>query len=129
MPKWLGKRVVQYLHQRSIIDFGGYAGAVNEELLEAALARPKHKHAYGEPDLATLAAAYGYALARSHCFTDGNKRVAMLAIDVFLQINGYELTAPEPEPFAMIARLASGEIDETELAEWIRANTMPRDDP
>ena len=128
MPKWLTKRVVRYLHRRSIIDFGGHSGAVNEELLEAALARPRHKLAYEDPDLATLAAAYGYALARSHCFTDGNKRVALLAIDVFLQINGQQLTAPEPEPFVMIARLAGGEVDENELADWIRANLSPHRD-
>jgi len=125
MPEWLSKRTIHYLHQRAIIDFNGHTGAVNEELLEAALARAQHKLTYEEPDLAALAAAYGFALARSHCFTDGNKRVAMLAIDVFLQINGHELIAPEPEPFIMMTRLASGEIDEIELAEWVRVNLSP----
>ena len=128
MPEWLGKRTVPYLHHRAIIDFGGHTGAVNEILLEAALARPRNKHAYEDPDLAALAAAYGFALARSHCFADGNKRVAMLAIDVFLQINGHELMAPEPEPFVMMTRLASGETDEDELAEWIRDNLSPLPD-
>jgi len=125
MPEWLSKRTIHYLHQRAIIDFNGHTGAVNEELLEAALARAQNKLTYEEPDLAALAAAYGFALARSHCFTDGNKRVAMLAIDVFLQINGHELIAPEPEPFIMMTRLASGEIDEIELAEWVRVNLSP----
>ncbi len=125
MPKWLSKRVILYLHQRAIIDFSGHTGAVNEELLEAALARPQHKLTYEDPDLAALAAAYGFSLARSHCFTDGNKRIALLAIDVFLQINGHELIAPEPEPFIMMTRLASGEIDEIELAEWVRVNLSP----
>jgi death-on-curing protein len=125
MPRWLGKRTVLYLHQRAVVDFGGHRGAVNEELLEAALARPQNKLSYEDPDLAALAAAYGFALARGHCFTDGNKRVAMLAIDVFLQINGHELIAPEPEPFIMMTRLASGEMLEHELAEWIRASLSP----
>jgi death-on-curing protein len=97
MPEWRSKRTILYLHRRAIADFGGHTGAVNQELLEAALARPQHKSSYEDPDLAALAAAYGFALARSHCFTDGNKRIAMLAIDVFLQINGQELIAPEPE--------------------------------
>ena len=122
MPEWLSKRTVVYLHRRAIVDFGGHTGAVNDELLEAALARPRHKSVYEDPD---LAAAYGFALARSHCFTDGNKRTAMLAIDVFLQINGQELIAPEPEPFITMTRLASGEMDENELAEWIRVNVSP----
>jgi len=61
----------------------------------------------------------------AYCFADGNKRVGMLAVDVFLQINGHELIAPEPEPFIMMTRLASGETDENELAEWIRVNLSP----
>ncbi len=125
MPEWLSKRTIHYLHRRAIVDFGGHMGVVNEEDLEAAPARPQHKHAYENPDLAALASAYGFAPARSHCFTDGNKRIAMLAVDVFLQINGHELIAPEPEPFIMMTRLASGEIDENELAEWIRVNLSP----
>ena len=64
-------------------------------------------------------------MARSHCFTDGNKRIAMLAIDVFLQINGQELIAPEPEPFIMMTRLASGELEENDLTNWIRDNLSP----
>ncbi len=125
MPEWLSKRTILYLHRRAIADFGGHTGAVNQELLEAALARPQHKSSYGDPDLAALAAAYGFALARSHCFTDGNKRIAMLAIDVFLQINGQELIAPEPEPFIMMTRLASGELEENDLTNWIRDNLSP----
>ena len=64
-------------------------------------------------------------MTRSHCFTDGNKRIAMLAIDVFLQINGQELIAPEPEPFIMMTRLASGELEENDLTNWIRDNLSP----
>ncbi len=63
MPEWLSKRTVLYLHRRAIVDFGGHTGAVDEELLEAALARPQHKHACEDPDLAALAAAYGFTLA------------------------------------------------------------------
>jgi death-on-curing protein len=125
MPEWLSKRTILYLHRRAIADFGGHTGTVNQELLEAALARPQHKSSYEDPDLAALAAAYGFALVRSHCFTDGNKRIALLAIDVFLQTNGQELTAPEPEPFIMTTRLASGELEEKDLAKWIRGNLSP----
>jgi death-on-curing protein len=125
MPEWLSKRTILYLHRRAIADFGGHTGTVNQELLEAALARPQHKSSYEDPDLAALAAAYGFALVRSHCFTDGNKRIALLAIDVFLQTNGQELTAPEPEPFIMMTRLASGELEEKDLAKWIRGNLSP----
>jgi prophage maintenance system killer protein len=49
------------------------------------------------PSLARLAAAYGYGLARGYCFTHGTKRLALTVIDVFLQMNGAELTASEPD--------------------------------
>jgi death-on-curing protein len=95
--------------------------------LEAALARPKNLLAYAgsPPSLARLAAAYGFALARGHCFPDGNKRVALAIIDVFLQLNGAELTAAEPDAATTILSLAAGTLTEEELADWISANSAP----
>jgi death-on-curing protein len=76
--------------------------------------------------LTALAAAYGFALARDHCFPDGNKRVALATMDVFLQLNGYELTATDsPETVATIRALAAGELSEIQLAEWIKTNCQP----
>jgi death on curing protein len=76
-----------------------------------------------------LAAAYGFGLARGHCFPDGNKRVALATMDVFLQLNGYELTAADsPETVATIRALAAGELTESELGVWITANYKPLDD-
>ncbi len=58
-------------------------------------------------------------------FTDGNKRVALMAIYVFLQINGYELEATEPEAVIAMERLAAGELEEEALARWIREHSVP----
>ena len=82
-------------------------------------------HAYSEspPTLPRLAAAYGFALARGHCFPDGNKRVALAIVDVFLQLNGMELTADELDAASTIQSLAAGELTEDQLAEWIAANS------
>jgi death on curing protein len=92
--------------------------------LEAALGRPVNLHAYAEspPSLPRLAAAYGFALARGHCFPDGNKRVALAIIDVFLRMNGLALTANETDAVVTIQALAAGELTEEELADWIAAN-------
>jgi death-on-curing protein len=93
--------------------------------LEAALSRPQNLLAYGdsEPNLTRLAAAYAFALARGHCFPDGNKRVALATVDVFLQLNGYELTAADgPEAVTIFRALAAGELSEDQLAAWIAAN-------
>jgi death on curing protein len=88
------------------------------------LTRPRNLHAYEpESDLARLAAAYGFGLARNHPFNDGNKRAAFLAIGLFLQINGQELIADPVEAVAVILGLAEGSLSETKLAEWIRRNS------
>ncbi len=91
--------------------------------LDASLARPQHLHNY-EPksDLARLAAAYGFGIARNHPFNDGNKRMAFLSIGLFLECNGHQLTADPVEAIAVILRLAEGKLTELELAEWIGKN-------
>jgi death-on-curing protein len=92
--------------------------------LESALARPQNLHAYEpESDLARLAAAYGFGLARNRPFNDGNKRAAFLAFGLFLEINNLEFFAESVEAIAVILRLAEGNLGELELAEWIRRNS------
>jgi death-on-curing protein len=75
--------------------------------------------------LPALAAAYGFGLAKNHGYMDGNKRIAYMAIFVFLHLNGLDLIASEPDAVVTMTDLASGELSEDELAAWIRANTRP----
>ena len=114
------------LQQRLHTDFGGLEGGVNEALLHSALPRPQQLLAYGEPTptLFQLSAAYGFGLVRNHCFADGNKRIGLVAIDVFLQLNGYELRATEDEAVKIIYQLASGELEEQQLSAWIEQNSQ-----
>jgi len=92
-------------------------------LIDSALARPRQRLAYeSEADLASLAASYGYGLARNHGYVDGNKRVALMAMFVFLFLNGAELEAEEPEAVAVILRLAEGGLSEKQLADWVRSH-------
>jgi death-on-curing protein len=123
-PNWVPESAVRAIHAELIREHGGLQGASREGALEAALARPQHSYAYAAsaPSLASLAASYGFALARGHCFSDGNKRIALAIIDVFLQLNGSELTAREEDAAATILALAAGELSEPELAEWIKAH-------
>ena len=87
------------MHAKLLGEFGGLPGLPRAELLQSSLARPQQLLAYGEPppSIAQLAAAYGFALARNHCFSDGNKRIALAVIDVFLRINGSGLSATEED--------------------------------
>ena len=126
-PIWLERDVVVSLHADLVVTFGGLAGIRDEGLLESALARPPNLAAYGEPSLCELAAAYIFGLAKNHAFVDGNKRIAFVAADVFLQLNGFELTAAEPEAVIVIRDLAAGELGEAEIAAWIATRSQPLD--
>ena len=126
-PAWVPLRAVVAIQGALIAEHGGLTGPPRHGDLEAALARAMNLSAYGEtpPSLPRLAAAYGFALARGHCFPDGNKRVALAVVDVFLRLNDFELTADELDAADTIQSLAAGEITEEQLAEWIGAHSRP----
>ena len=125
-PTWLDSQVLEALHADQIIEHGGSPGIRDQGLLESALARPRHKWRYEpETELAELAAAYAFGIAKNHPFVDGNKRTALLAAYTFLAINDFELEAPETEAVSMILGTADGSISEGELATWIRAHLIP----
>jgi death on curing protein len=121
-PEWLDVNIVLDVHAEQLALFGGADGIRDLGLLESALARPNNKFAYGESDLAVLAAVYAFGLARNHPFVDGNKRAAFGSIIVFLGLNGIDLDVAPEQATAMILGLAAGEISEESLARWIRDN-------
>ena len=114
--------VVLSVHAALIAKYGGIGGVRDAGLLESALARPPNLLAYAEPTLFELAAAYCAGVVRNHPFIDGNKRVGLAVADIFLQLNGHEIMASEPEAVFMIRDLAAGEIDEAGLAAWTAAS-------
>ena len=123
-PRWISRLVVEAIHYDLVTEHGGLRGLRDEGGLEAALARPQHKwHYNADTDIKTLAAAYGFALARSHPFQDGNKRVAFVAMAVFLELNGRTVTADPEQVVAVMTGLAAGEITERRLVTWIRKHT------
>jgi death-on-curing protein len=121
-PVWLDVEILIDLHAEQLALFGGPDGIRDQGMLESALGRPINKFTYGEADLAALAAAYAFGIARNHPFVDGNKRAAFGAIIVFLGLNDIDfLVAPESAT-AMILALAAGEVNEEGLTRWIRDN-------
>jgi death-on-curing protein len=122
---WIEESVVLALHEEHLAEHGGPVGIRDRGLLESALFRPQNLIGYGDPDLAALAAAYGFGLARNHPFIDGNKRTAFTVMELFLALNGQELIADDPSCIVAILKLAEGGLSETEFADWIRANTNP----
>jgi death on curing protein len=120
-PRWASQRALESLHSVSAAAFGGPAGVRDKGLLESAVAAPRNRFLHDpEADLAALAAAYGFALARNHPFVDGNKRISLLAIGLFLKLNDFTLAVEQVDAFNVIMRLAAGQLPEDELASWIR---------
>ena len=123
---WVDKRSLLLLHDESLATHGGASGIRDEGLLDSALARPLNLVAYGEPDIAELAAAYASGLVRNHPFVDGNKRAAFLATGIFLAINGFRLVADQAEATAAVLALAASEFDEPSFAAWLRQHLQSR---
>lgn len=124
-PKWIVRRALLLLHSASLAEHGGLEGVRDEGLLESALNRPRNKFSYeSEYDIFDLAAAYGFGLAKNHPFHDGNKRIAFLAVGLFLAINGYELVADQMDAIQTMLRLAAGQLTERSFADWLRGHAM-----
>lgn len=123
---WIDPRAILAIHDEQLAEHGGGSGLRDQGLLESALARPINLAAYENPDAAALAASYAVGLAKNHPFVDGNKRTAFVALELFLALNGYELMAGDVDCVVTMLAVAAGDIDETELAEWIRQNTASR---
>ncbi|MBI3155597.1 MAG: type II toxin-antitoxin system death-on-curing family toxin [Burkholderiales bacterium] len=123
---WLDPKVLAAVHEEQLAEHGGAAGLRDAGLLASALARPMHLAAYGKPDAADLAAAYGFGLARNHPFVDGNKRTAFVAVELFLALNGLVLDADDADCVLTMLALAAGDLPETEFAAWVRRHARPR---
>jgi death on curing protein len=117
---WLSEEVVLAIHDEQIAEHGGSFGLRDRGLLQSALGRPLHLATYEKPDVAALAAAYGLGLALNHAFVDGNKRVTLVAMETFLLLNGYQLSATDEDCLMTILHLAEGELSEEALAAWLR---------
>jgi len=124
--RWIDRRALVLLHDESLAEHGGAPGLRDEGLLESALARPMNLAAYGSPDIADLAAAYGVGLAKNHAFIDGNKRAAFLAVGLFLALNGYRLIASQAESTLTMLGVAAGQMDDAAFALWLRQHIAKR---
>lgn len=124
--RWLSPEAVRAFHLRSLEEHGGLPGLRDPGALDAALARPQHKAAYGDPTLFELAAAYAFGTAKNHPFVDGNKRTGAIAMGVFLMKNGYALEVPNAQLFVAIRDLAAGDLGEEQLALWLGDSCVER---
>jgi death on curing protein len=120
-PRWLAVVHLLAIHSDQIQAHGGSLGLRDRGLLGSALERPQNRfHFEADADLSSLAAAYGFGMARNHTFVDGNERVAFQAMNLFLGLNGLLVEASEQEVVTIILSLAAGDLDEPGLATWLR---------
>ena len=122
--KWVSLKAALAAHGEQIAEHGGGHGLRDLGLLESAMARPQQLAAYGKPDLAAMAAAYAFGIARNHPFIDGNKRTAAVVSELFLVKNGCNLKAGNAEIAVTFLALAAGELSEDELADWFREHLV-----
>lgn len=116
----MDREVALAVHSEQLAEFGGGEGIRDIGLFESAMARPENLAAYGEPDVAALAASYAFGLARNHPFVDGNKRTAAAVSITFLDLNGCRFSGSDAEIVVTFEALAAGEVGEDELAQWFR---------
>jgi len=126
-PVWLSRDAVLACHLQALRTHGGSAGLRDEGLLDSALARPPHLWHYEQAEMPVLAAAYARGIAKNHPFVDGNKRAALVAAELFLAVNGFDLIADDVEVVKVFLALAAGEVSEEELAAWIDRNSRTRE--
>ena len=122
MIVWINKALAFAIHERQLAEHGGSSGVRDAGMLDSALARPQQRFAYGDPppDLAELAAALAFGLARNHPFVDGNKRTAHVCYRIFLALNDAELVASAEDKYLAMLSLAAGDLDEAGFAAWLR---------
>lgn len=123
---WILREIVLALHAEQLAEHGGLDGIRDEGMFDSALVRPQNLIGYNQnADLAMLAASYTYGLAKNHPFIDGNKRIAFIVGELFLELNGFELIASDGDCVLTMLAVADGSLSEEELTNWYRENSRP----
>jgi len=126
--RYLTLNEVVELHRRLIHQFGGSSGMRDMGALESAIAQPRMTFG-GEdlyPTVIEKAVALGFSIVNNHPFVDGNKRAGHAAMEVFLVLNGYEISASADEQESIVLKVASGKLGRDEFTDWLRLHLVER---
>ncbi len=123
--QFIPNRIVATIHSDLLQRYGGRPGLRDPNLLDSALAQPRVTIGgkFAHKTLFDKAAAYGFHVCKNHPFVDGNKRVAFVLMDIFLQKNGWEMVANEKESYSMMMSLASGKLTKAQLSKWLKEHS------
>lgn len=124
-PIFLSIENILSIHERMITEFGGMSGVAAQGLLESAVSMPTAGFAreFLHESLAAMAAAYFFHICKNHPFFDGNKRVAVVASEVFLNINGMRLDATNEELKQLCLGVAAGEVSKDETVTFFEEHS------
>jgi death on curing protein len=123
---WLSPTLILAIHDEQLAEHGGSMGLRDAGLLDTVLARPLSRAGYGEPDIAELAAVHALGIAQTHPFIDGNKRTAFVAVELFFDLNGFDLVAEDADCVLTMLAVAAGQMDEAAFADWLRQHIQKR---
>lgn len=123
---WLTKDLLLAVHGEQLSEHGGPDGISNMKMLDSCINRPQEMFTdEGCSDPAVFAAAYAFEIAQNRPFVDGKKRMALLSAEMFLEMNGYQLTATDKDCVVTILGLVDGTLPEKELIEWFQKHVQP----
>lgn len=122
---FIPKDVVLTIHTDLLQRYGGKPGIRDIRLLDSALAQPRMTFGkkYIHKSIFDKAAAYGFHVCQDHPFVDGNKRVAFVLMDIFLQKNRWEIASAEEEAYEIMTNLASGKLTKIQLSIWLKGHS------
>jgi len=120
--RYLTVNEVLEIYSRVMQQTGGTVGVHDLRALESAVAQPRMTFAGEElyPTLVEKASALGFSLIQNHPFVDGNKRTGHAALELFLVLNGYEISATVDEQATIILQVAASEVGRDAFTEWLR---------
>lgn len=125
--EFLRSDVLRTVHSQLIQTYGGLQGVRDDNALESAVTRPRQLHNYtGEIRVGAITASLSWAILRNHPFVDGNKRMALAALVMSVQLNQHRLTCSESEETAMVYNAAASKISEDEWTAWALRVVVPR---
>lgn len=124
--RYLSLEEIFALHEQVLARSGGSAGVRDMGAVESAVAQPQMGFGGQDlyPSLAEKAAALSFSLINNHPFVDGNKRIGHAAAEVFLLLNGYEISADVDEQEHIVLAVAAGEISRDEWTNWLREHLV-----
>ncbi len=124
--KYLNINRALAIHNEVIEQIGGSKGVRDIGLLDSAVARPQATFSGKDlyPDVFSKASALGHSLIRNHPFIDGNKRTGYMAMRLFLNLNGYDITASLKAKYKFVMEIAEKAKDEESIAKWLKEHSQ-----